>query len=79
MQTIRLRVNDKIYEKLLWLLKKFNKSDIELIAEDDNFLEEKAYLHGELHDIDNGDSKFYSIEQLEVELEKVIAKHENSI
>ncbi|MGJ3235672.1 MAG: tRNA pseudouridine synthase A [Bacteroidota bacterium] len=79
MQTIRLRVNDKVYEKLVWLLKKFNKTDIEIISEDENFLKDKAYLQRELNEIDNGKAVFYSLEELEDELDKVISKHENSI
>jgi hypothetical protein len=79
MQTIRLRVNDKVYEKLVWLLKKFNKTDIEIISEDENFLQDKAYLQRELNEIDNGKAVFYSLEELENELDKVISKHENSI
>ncbi len=79
MQTIRLRVNDKVYEKLIWLLKKFNKTDIEIISEDENFLKDKAYLQRELNEIDNGKAVFYSLEELEDELDKVISKHENSI
>jgi|TARA_R100000027_G_scaffold62371_1_gene54427 hypothetical protein len=79
MQTIRLRVNDKVYEKLVWLLKKFNKTDIEIISEDENYLKDKAYLQRELNEIDNGKAVFYSLEELEDELDKVISKHENSI
>jgi len=79
MQTIRLRVNDKVYEKLVWLLKKFNKTDIEIISEDENFLKDKAYLQHELNEIDNGKAVFYSLEELEDELDKVISKHGNSI
>ena len=79
MQTIRLRVNDKVYEKLIWLLKKFNKTDIEIISEDENYLKDKAYLQRELNEIDNGKAVFYSLEELEDELDKVISKHENSI
>lgn len=79
MQTIRLRVNDKVYEKLVWLLKKFNKTDIEIISEDENYLKDKAYLQRELNEIDNGKAVFYSLEDLEDELDKVISKHENNI
>lgn len=79
MQTIRLRVNDKVYEKLVWLLKKINKTNIEIISEDENYLKDKAYLQRELNEIDNGKAVFYSLEELEDELDKVISKHENSI
>lgn len=79
MQTIKLRVNDKVYEKLILVLKRFNKSDLEIISEDKDFLKDKAYLQHELNEIDNENAIFYSIDELENELEKVISKHENSI
>lgn len=60
-------------------LKKFNKTDIEIIFENENFLRYKAYLQRELNEIDNGKAVFYSLEELEDELDKVISKHENSI
>ncbi len=79
MQTIKLRVNEKVYEKLVLILKRFSKSDIEIISEDDHFLKDKNYLHNELHEIDKGNAKFFSMDELEIELEKVISRHENSI
>ena len=33
MQTIRLRVNDKIYKHLMWFLRRFNKEEIQVIRE----------------------------------------------
>lgn len=41
-------------------LKKFNKTDIEIIFENENFLRYKAYLQRELNEIDNGKAIFYS-------------------
>jgi hypothetical protein len=63
----------------MWILKGFNKSDIEIISEDQQFIKEKRYLAEDLKEIDDGNATFYSIEELENELEKVISKHENSI
>ena len=33
MQTVRLRVNEKVYDKLIWLLSKFGKDEVEIIPE----------------------------------------------
>jgi tyrosyl-tRNA synthetase len=72
MKTIRLRINDKAYEKFLSLLNKFSKEEIEIIAEDDEFLATQKYLQKELSEIDNGTANFVSEEILEDRLNKKI-------
>jgi hypothetical protein len=36
LQTIQLRINDKIYDKLIWLLSKFSKDEIEIFPESED-------------------------------------------
>ncbi|MFA5971426.1 MAG: hypothetical protein WC780_03655 [Lentimicrobiaceae bacterium] len=79
MHTIRLKVNDKIYEKLLWLLSKFSKDEIEIVVEDSTFNNEQKYLEKELNEIISGEAKFISIEEAEERLDKSIKQHENRI
>lgn len=79
MQTIRLRIHDKVYDKLIWLLSKFNKDEIEIITEDSSFIETQSYLKNELDEINCGKAKFHSIEELESGLSNAIKKHENTI
>lgn len=76
MQTIRLRVNDKIYDRLMWLLERFNKEEIQVIRENDEFVSVREYLTKELEKIENGTAKFVSINDLDNELETTIKKHE---
>lgn len=76
MQTIRLRVNDKIYKHLMWFLSRFNKEEIQLIREDAEFISIQEYLKSELEDIENGTAEFISIEQLDNDLETTIKKYE---
>ena len=76
MQTIRLRVNDKIYDRLMWLLERFNKEEIQVIRENDEFVSVREYLTKELEKIENGTAKFVSIDELDNELETTIKKHE---
>ena len=76
MQTIRLRVNDKIYDRLMWLLERFNKEEIQVIKENDEFVSVREYLTKELEKIENGIAKFVSIDELDNELETTIKKHE---
>lgn len=79
MHTIRLKVNDKIYEKLLWLLSKFSKDEIEIVVENSTFSNDQKYLEKELKEIMSGEAKFIGVEEAEERLEKSIKKHENRI
>ena len=77
MQTVRLKVNDEIYDKLLWLLSKFNKDEIEIIPECDEFTRNRKYLSGELDEILSGNASFMELNEADERLEKVIKTHEN--
>lgn len=79
MHTIRLKVNDKIYEKLLWFLSKFSKDEIEIVVENSTFSNDQKYLEKELKEIMSGEAKFIDVEEAEERLEKSIKKHENRI
>jgi hypothetical protein len=79
MRTIRLNINDKIYERLIWLLGKFSKDEVEIIAEDPAFADSKAYLETELNEMVDGKAKFVTLEDAEQRLENVIRKHENNL
>lgn len=76
MQTIRLRVNDKVYKNLMRLLSKFNKEEIQVIEENDTFLSVQKYLEQELSRIESGSADFVDIEQLDNHLEATIRKYE---
>lgn len=52
MQTIRLRVNEKIYNNLMLLLSRFKREEIQIIEENENYLTVKEYLEKELEKID---------------------------
>lgn len=79
MQTVRLRVNDRIYDKLLWLLSKFNKDEIEVIPETNDFTKNQKYLADELNEILSGKATFVEMDDADQRLENIIKKHENSI
>jgi len=79
MRTLKLRVDDKIYDKVLWLLSKFSKDEIEIIAEAPDFARDQKYLEGELSEIINGEARFMGVEEAEKRLDQIIDHHENSI
>ena len=79
MHTLRLNVNEKVYDKLLRLLGKFNKDEIEIIAETSDFKKNQKDLDHELKEILNGTARFIEMDEAEQRLENVIVKHENRI
>ncbi len=76
MQTIRLRVNDKVYKNLIRLLSKFSKEEIQVIEENDTFLSIQQYLEKELTIVEDGSGEYTSIEELENRLDATIHKNE---
>jgi hypothetical protein len=79
MHTIRLKINDKVYDKIIWLLSKFSKHEVEIINEDAEFFENQKYLEKELSEMLSGNARFIEIDEAEERLEKVIKQNENRI
>lgn len=77
MHTIQLKINDSVYDKFIGLLGKFKKDEIEIISNDAEFEATKAYLHKEYNEILAEKATFYSIDEVEKELDDIIAKYED--
>ncbi|MFW5974674.1 MAG: tRNA pseudouridine synthase A [Bacteroidota bacterium] len=77
MHTIRLKINEKVYDKFIWFLNRFTKDEVEIIPEDEEFDETREYLEQELKEIESGKATFYSQEEVEKRLDQVIRKHED--
>ena len=76
MQTIRLRVNDRVYKNLMRLLSKFGRDDIQVIEEDENYLSIQQYLKKELSKVEDGSAEYIDIDDLEDKLDATMRKHE---
>lgn len=76
MQTITLRINSRIYDRLMSMLSIFGKDELEVIATDDGFEADRAHLAEQLEKIDQGKAKFSTVEEAEVRLEALYRKHE---
>ena len=77
MQTIQLKVSEKVYEKLMALLSRFGKGDVEIVSDD--FVSERDYLQKELDEIKSGKAEFYSQDELEKRTEELISKYEDKV
>ncbi len=78
MQTIRLRISENIYDRLLGLLSKFNKDEIEIIHENHEFIEIQRHLDHEFHEIQEGKAEFIELTEADDRLEKIIKKNEDT-
>jgi hypothetical protein len=76
MQTITLRIDSSIYDRLMSMLGTFGKDELEVVTTDDRFEADKRYLASELEKIDQGKARFYTIEEAEERLEALYRKHE---
>jgi hypothetical protein len=76
MQTIRLRVNEKVYKNLIRLLSKFSNDEIQVIEEDETYLSIQQYLEKKLASVEEGSAEYTTIEDLENRLDATIRKNE---
>ncbi len=79
MPTIKLKINDQVYDKLILLLGKFTKDEVEIILDESNFNDTKKYLETELDEITSGNAKFLTVNEAEQQLENRIIKHEDHL
>jgi len=79
MHTLKIKISDKVYDKLMWLLSKFSKDEIEIISDDESFIETKSYLEKEYREILDGNASFHSVEEFDQTLEDSIGKNETEI
>lgn len=79
MQTIRLKISDKVYDQFLSFLKEFKKEDIQIIEDAQDFLEHKKYLENELQEIENGNAIFLEEDEVYKRLDHVIRTHEDPL
>lgn len=77
MATIKLRVSEKILDKVLWLLSQFSPEDVEVVESDAVFKANKSELNTELERLKSGEGKTYSLEEVDAILEETIRKYEN--
>jgi hypothetical protein len=76
MPTIRLKVNQKVYDHLMWFLNRFRADELQIIEEDAGFESAQKELTEELAALEKKEVQFINLDQLDQELEATIRKHE---
>jgi hypothetical protein len=77
MATLKLKVSDKILDKVIWLLGQFKSEDLQIIESDDSFAINKSYVQNELRRLESGESKSYTIDEVDEILEHSIRQNES--
>lgn len=72
METVHLRINERVYEHVIWLLKQFDRNDVEIVSEE--FLRNKAELEETLRLSDAGLLKYYTIDEAEKMADELLNK-----
>lgn len=77
MTTLHLHVKDSILDKVLSLLEQFDRSEVEVVEHDAEFLAHRKHLHEQEAHYARGEMKTYTIEEADALLEKTIRKYES--
>ncbi|MBK7524225.1 MAG: tRNA pseudouridine synthase A [Saprospiraceae bacterium] len=68
MLTVRLHIKEDVLKRVLKSLRVFTSDEVEIINEDQIFLENQNYLQKEIKEIENGDAEFFCQKELETSL-----------
>lgn len=72
METVHLKINSKVYDHVMWLLKQFNTQDVQILSDD--YIQIKSELDETLRQIDNNEMEFISMEEFENRSDEFLAK-----
>lgn len=72
MQTLKLRVSDRMYDKLMQVFIQMDPSEVEVLDQDASFEASRKYLHTELQEILEGKATFHSLDELDKNLDKML-------
>ena len=83
METLQVNYKPEFREQLFAALKAFKPNDVQIIEqksdvfEDEAFINHRNYLHQQIKKIDSGESKMYSLEEVDAMLDETISNYEN--
>ncbi|MCE7055544.1 hypothetical protein LZF95_12725 [Algoriphagus sp. AGSA1] len=77
METIKIKVNEKILDKVLSLLQQFDKEDLQVIEPEPDYGFSEPELKYEYQKLKSGNTKTFSLEEADEILEETIKRYEN--
>jgi predicted DNA-binding antitoxin AbrB/MazE fold protein len=77
MTTLKIKVSDKMLDKLLGMLKQFKTEDVQIVQEFETLDEEQNYVHESLAKLESGESRSFSIQELDERMKRIIKDYED--
>jgi hypothetical protein len=77
MHILKLNVSEGVYDKLIWFLHRFDKTEVEIIQDEPTFIVNKEYLNNELSRIKSNNAVFVSRDELIKSIDEAISKYEH--
>ena len=77
MAIVKLNVNEKVLDRVLWLLSQFKKEEVEIIKEDADYFTKEATVAQSYSKLEEPSTEFISLEELNRKIDKVIKKYED--
>ena len=76
MTTIKIKVSDKVLDKVLWLLSHFRSDEVQIVG-DESFESSKRYVQEQYQKLKSGEATLVSLEEASKKLDEVIARYES--
>ena len=77
METIRLKFDSNIKDKILEVLSSFSSDELEIVQEDTDFDENKNKLNIAYAKLKSGSEKMYSIDEADAILDKTFSEYDS--
>ncbi len=78
MTSLKIKVDDKVLEKVLWLLSYFTKDEdeVEIDRDDLEFIKNKAAIKTELDRMKKGEAEYITEDEMTAQVNDMLAKYE---
>ncbi len=77
MESLHIQFEQSVKEKLLEFLNSFSKKELKIVEEELTFEDAKKRVQESYRKLKNGETKLYSMDEVDAFLEKTISKYEN--
>ena len=75
MITIKLKVSEKIHDKIMWFLGHFSSDELQILDSDSDQIMDKAELESAYNELVSGNAATITLDEFNNRLSEKIAKH----
>ena len=75
MITIKLKVSEKIHDKIMWFLGHFSSDELQVLDSDSDLIMDEAEMKSAYNEVVSGNASTISLDEFNNRLSEKIAKH----